>query len=209
MNEIIREEYERFLKDGGVLYDNTPPFIIFGENKDLKGERYKVYILWDNKIITPHFGPIHSFFRLDIRDFAALFQAYAHGAKDAFRDFILEFFESKIQKRVNVKKHAFVIEARGTKRFNKSSVYFLREVRIEGVKKWKKGLYLNSDPIYFFNWAIQEEERLRLFYFGARNKGIGRLSFRKLGDLSLASLGLFGKKAEVFDLLPGVPIFET
>ncbi len=209
MNDILKEEFKRIIDTGEAEYENTPPFIVFDEKYKSIGKKYPVYILKDDKVLRPRFNPLYCFFKLDIRDFAALFQAYAHGAKDAFRDFILEFFESKIQKRVNVKKHAFVIEARGTKRFNKSSVYFLREVRIEGVKKWKKGLYLNSDPIYFFNWAIQEEERLRLFYFGARNKGIGRLSFKKLGDLSLASLGLFGKKAEVFDLLPGVPIFDV
>ncbi len=208
MSEILKEELNRILETGEAVYEKTPPFIVFTKKKNIPGKRYRVYIFKDNHILRPNFGPLYNFFKLDIRDFAALFQAYAHGAKDAFRDFVLDFFEKKIQKRVEAKKYAYVIESHGTKRYNKSSTYFLKEVKIQGVKKWKEGIYLNSDPMYFFNWALQEDENLRLFYYGANGYALGKLTNQKLGELTTASLGIFDAHFEVNEYIAGIPIIS-
>ncbi len=205
MNEILKKEFERIAEMKEAEYENTPPFIVFDEKYRNIGKRYSVYILKEDRVLRPRFNPFYTFFKLDLRDFAALFQAYAHGAKDAFRDFILEFFEKKLQKRIEVKPRAVVVESHGKKWYKKSSVYFLKEVRIKKVKRWKKGIYLNSDPLYFFNWAIQEEDVLRLFYYGAKGYALGKLTNEKLAELSTFSLGLYGAEPEVREYIPGIP----
>lgn len=207
MSSILQKELENILENGEVEYENTPPLVVFDEKYKKIGTTYSVYILKDNKILRPIFNPLYCFFKIDLRDFAALFQAYAHGAKDAFRDFILDYFEERIGKRINIKKTAILIESHGRKRYNKSSMYFLKEYRIRGVRKWKKGIYLNSDPIYFFNWAIQEERDLRIFYFGTRGYALGKLTNDKLGELTALSLGLFNERYEFREYIPEIPIF--
>ncbi len=205
MSDLLEKEFKRVLESGRAEYENTPPFIVFRKKFKKIGVEYPVYILKDNKVLRPRFNPLYCFFKIDIRDFAALFWAYAHGAKDAFRDFILDFFESKIRKRVNVQKTAILIEAYGKKWYNKSTEYFLKEVRLKGVRKWKRGIYLNADPIYFFNWAIQEDGTLRLFYFGHKGYALGKLNNQKLGELTTASVGVFDAKYDVREYIPEIP----
>ncbi len=205
MNDILKEEFKRIIETGEAEYENTPPFIVFDEKYRGSGTKYPVYILKDDKVLRPRFNPLYCFFKLDIRDYAALLQAYAHGAKDAFRDFVLEFFESKIQKRVNIRPHAFLLESHGKKWYKKSSAYFLKEVELPNVKRWKRGIYINSDPVFFFNWAVQEKDVLRVFYFGAKGYTLGKLTNEKLADLTTASLGYFNAKYKVKEYIPGIP----
>lgn len=128
MNDVLKEEFKRIIEKGKALYENTPPFVIFDKKYKVSGKKLPVYVLKDSKILRPKFNPFYCFFKLNIVDFASLFQAYAQGAKDAFRDFILEFFESNIKEKVNVKPSALLVESHGKERLKKDNAFFLKEV---------------------------------------------------------------------------------